>query len=268
MTVWLYPQVAISYSGRAHAPLRLVLHTTETNGPAKYSDGGSAPNVELDPRTKTGRQWFALDRTSRAMATAAVNDGSVQVEIVGWAANGQQWTPDQYEWLVDQLKWITANAGIPWSAPWPWPANGGENVRKTYSQWNAVRGVVGHCHAPGHTHWDPGSVGTAIFNALRLDGVSFPGASAFVIGQSHPAVEVLDQMLIAYFQGFPPHHDGDGYQADSTFTEHTKLNVQRVQRDQGWTGEGADGIPGPVTWQVLRDATPAPMSDWGGPRPA
>lgn len=77
----------------------------------------------------------------------------------------------------------------------------------------------------------------------------FPGADAFVIGRSHEAVRTLDEGLIA--KGFANHHDGDGYQAGTTFTRYTRLNVQDFQQAQGWTGADADGYPGPETWRRL-----------------
>lgn len=77
----------------------------------------------------------------------------------------------------------------------------------------------------------------------------FPGEDAFKIGKSHPAVKHLDEGLIK--KGFDKHHDGDGYQAGTTFTKFTKQNVQDFQKAQGWTGAGADGYPGPETWKRL-----------------
>ncbi|WP_435201064.1 peptidoglycan-binding protein [Janibacter sp. GS2] len=77
----------------------------------------------------------------------------------------------------------------------------------------------------------------------------FPGADAFRLGQSHPAVETLDQGLIA--KGYTQHHDGDGYQAGTTFSTYTRRNVRDFQQAQGWSGADADGYPGPETWRRL-----------------
>lgn len=77
----------------------------------------------------------------------------------------------------------------------------------------------------------------------------YPGAAAFRLGKRHPAVRTLDNGLIA--KGFDRHHDGDGYQAGTTFSRYTLRNVQDFQKAQGWTGTGADGYPGPQTWQRL-----------------
>lgn len=77
----------------------------------------------------------------------------------------------------------------------------------------------------------------------------FPGADAFAIGKSHPAVKTLDEGLIA--KGYDAHHDGDGYQAGTTFSTYTRLNVRDFQEAQGWSGTDADGYPGKETWKRL-----------------
>lgn len=77
----------------------------------------------------------------------------------------------------------------------------------------------------------------------------FPGADAFRIGQSHPAVRTLDEGLIA--KGYVEHHDGDGYQAGTTFSTYTRRNVRDFQEAQGWSGADADGYPGKETWHRL-----------------
>lgn len=77
----------------------------------------------------------------------------------------------------------------------------------------------------------------------------YPGAGAFVVGQSHPAVKTLDEGLIS--KGYDKHHDGDGYQAGTTFSTYTRRNVEDFQKAQGWSGSDADGYPGPETWKRL-----------------
>ncbi|AKU18033.1 hypothetical protein VV02_22825 [Luteipulveratus mongoliensis] len=77
----------------------------------------------------------------------------------------------------------------------------------------------------------------------------YPGEQAFRIGKSDPAVVTLDKALIK--KGYTKHNDGNGYQAGETFTESTRLNVRDFQLAQGWTGSGADGYPGPKTWDKL-----------------
>lgn len=88
------------------------------------------------------------------------------------------------------------------------------------------------------------------------DGKSFPGAGAFKIGQSHPAVTVLGQRLVAH--GF-----GGRYKVGPgpRFSEVDRLATQDFQLAQGYKGTqkggGADGYPGPQTWAALVKAPKA-----------
>jgi hypothetical protein len=77
----------------------------------------------------------------------------------------------------------------------------------------------------------------------------FPGRSAFRLGQSHPAVTVLDRALIK--KGYARHHDGNGYQPGPRFTEYTRRNVADFQRATTALAGDADGYPGPLTWRLL-----------------
>ncbi|MGW8953510.1 peptidoglycan-binding protein [Streptomyces sp. NPDC055709] len=85
------------------------------------------------------------------------------------------------------------------------------------------------------------------------DGKTFPGASAFELGQSHPAVTVLGQRLVAHGYG-RFYKEGPG----PRFTEADKGAVQAFQKAQGWTGSDADGYPGSSTWSRLIAAPKAP----------
>ncbi|WDS51742.1 endolysin [Streptomyces phage Triumph] len=84
------------------------------------------------------------------------------------------------------------------------------------------------------------------------DGKSFPGASAFKLGQSHPAVTVLGQRLVAHGYG-RFYKEGPG----PRFTEADKDATQAFQKAQGWTGSDADGYPGSSTWSRLMAAPKA-----------
>jgi hypothetical protein len=77
----------------------------------------------------------------------------------------------------------------------------------------------------------------------------FPGRSAFILGKTNPSVVTLDKGLIR--RGFAKHHNGDGYQPDLRFTEHTRLNVRDFQCSVRALAGDADGYPGPLTWRLL-----------------
>jgi hypothetical protein len=77
----------------------------------------------------------------------------------------------------------------------------------------------------------------------------YPGPSAFVIGRSHPAVLTLDRALVR--RGWTRHHDGNGYQPGTRFTEFTRRNVADFQRSRAELRGDPDGYPGPLTWRLL-----------------
>lgn len=76
--------------------------------------------------------------------------------------------------------------------------------------------------------------------------VDFPGAGAFGPGANNAYVTRLGQMLVArggkrfYTEGPGPRWGAADRRATRAF-----------QRAQGWTGSGADGLPGAQTWSLL-----------------
>jgi hypothetical protein len=77
----------------------------------------------------------------------------------------------------------------------------------------------------------------------------FPGRAAFKLGKSNPAVTMLDRQLVRL--GYTKHNDGNGYQPGPQYTTYTRDNVRDFQHAQGWSGDDADGFPGPETWSRL-----------------
>lgn len=90
---------------------------------------------------------------------------------------------------------------------------------------------------------------------------TFPGAAQFGPGKVSGYVTTLGRLLVAngenrfYKVGPGPEWT---WSADGTATAD-------FQRRQGWTGSGADGIPGPMTWAALCKAQPASTANpWPG----
>ncbi|MFJ7153272.1 peptidoglycan-binding protein [Streptomyces sp. NPDC100445] len=77
----------------------------------------------------------------------------------------------------------------------------------------------------------------------------FPGTACFQLGKTNPAVTMLDRQLVRL--GYTRHNDGNGYQPGPRFTTFTRDNVRDFQEAQGWSGDDADGYPGPETWRRL-----------------
>jgi hypothetical protein len=78
----------------------------------------------------------------------------------------------------------------------------------------------------------------------------FPGVKAFRLNEESDATLLLDEWLIA--TGYVRHKAGSRYTKSRLFTSYTKANVRDFQVAQGWNGPGADGYPGPLTWERLQ----------------
>ncbi|MEU5433813.1 peptidoglycan-binding protein [Streptomyces sp. NPDC020719] len=249
----------------------IVLHTTEGGTWPSYDGGASAPNFTV----KGGevRQHFNANESSRALVnkSGGVQTNTlnvVQIELVGTCERGG---PGLY-WpgasdadmaaLVDLIQWLTSNYPIPvvsTSKPWlSYPTSYGSKSgqRMSFSEWTNFNGICGHQHVPENDHGDPGNFpiqrlislvkGSKPTPPSGWDGKSFPGRSAFQLGQSHPAVTVLGKRLVAH--GFGRFYsEGPG----PRFTEADRKATEAFQRAQGWSGSDADGYPGPSTWARL-----------------
>ncbi|MGA5127757.1 peptidoglycan-binding protein [Streptomyces pseudogriseolus] len=74
----------------------------------------------------------------------------------------------------------------------------------------------------------------------------FPGRDKFGPGKSNTYITQLGQQLVR--KGYGKHYkQGPG----PKWSEADRRNVQDFQRAQGWSGSGADGLPGPETWARL-----------------
>jgi hypothetical protein len=82
------------------------------------------------------------------------------------------------------------------------------------------------------------------------DFTVFPGPQFFAVGRSNGYITQLGTWLVArggrrfYRQGPGPSFGAPDRDACAAF-----------QRAQGWDGDGADGVPGHATWELLRTGT-------------
>ncbi|MFG2923872.1 peptidoglycan-binding protein [Streptomyces sp. NPDC048305] len=266
-------------------PNVIVLHTTEGSSFPSYGGGGSAPTFTI--KGGTVRQHFYANESARALVNAAggvqTNTlNAVQIELVGTCDKGGPglYWPDADDAdlaaLADLVKWLTDTYPIPvvsTSKPWlAYPSSYGSarGQRMSFSEWENFNGICGHMHVPENDHGDPGNFpikrlielvkgakpstggGTTAPATPSWDGKSFPGASAFVLGKSHPAVTVLGQRLVAHGYG-SFYKEGPG----PTFGQADKNATQAFQKAQGWSGGDADGYPGAETWSRLMAAPKA-----------
>jgi hypothetical protein len=75
---------------------------------------------------------------------------------------------------------------------------------------------------------------------------AFPGAEYFGQGKSNQYILLLGQQLVK--KGYGKHYKVG---PSKNWGEADRLNCQDFQLAQGWKGSGANGIPGPFTWQLL-----------------
>ncbi len=156
---------------------KVLLHTTEGVGWPGYHSGAMAPNLTYHPAQRQWRQHFPLYRSSRALrddpATAVREnrDRVCQVEIIAICdvklakrvRNGLyvgDLSPEALGDLGDFLAFMHQHFATPLvAAPrWlPYPRSyGNSNVRMSGRQYAVYRGVLGHQHASGNAHGDPG----------------------------------------------------------------------------------------------------------------
>lgn len=141
---------------------KIVLHTTESAGLPSFS--GNHPNLAYVPAT---RKWYHCTPINGS-STALSNDGShqtnranvVQVEIIGYAKDSGKLPQTAIDDLGAFVAWMHKEWGVPLTAAPKWTGPN-TTARMSWSQYVAFKGVLGHQHVPGNTHWDPGQINAA-----------------------------------------------------------------------------------------------------------
>jgi hypothetical protein len=167
---------ADNYSGTTFPRVdKFLLHTTETGGWPGYSAGASAPNATYYPKFRQTRQHFGINRSARALrdpSSTAVRenrDNVFQLEIICYSdyrlavERGGLWVGDLTTSHMRDIAAMILQIHRDWNLPLQSSVTWREgrqtwydNVRLTGSQFDAYRGILGHVHASGNTHWDPG----------------------------------------------------------------------------------------------------------------
>lgn len=154
------------------------LHTTETSSWPTYQGWSIPPHLTVHPTAGIGvtvRQHIPLDRASFALehriGTAETNrDDVIQVELVGTCDPSQRgrlyfWPDADDVVLADLFRKVigpaSRAAGIPVSSTvlWlPYPGSYGSTPARLGGRaWLAYSGWLGHQHAAGNSHGDPGA---------------------------------------------------------------------------------------------------------------
>jgi len=119
-------------------------------------------------------------------------------------------------------------------------------------------GEYGEDDYPGAASFGPDGDGFPGSASPGPEEDGFPGAAAFGPGAFNDFVTQLGGMLVLR-GGRSYYRTGPGPQ----WSDADRRAVKAFQRAQGWSGEEADGIPGPDTWRLLlhaggRDIGPKP----------
>lgn len=167
---------------------KILLHTTETTGWPGYAGGSMAPTLTYHPRLRRWRQHNYLDRSARALVDPTSTpvrenrDNVIQIEIIAYAdeklagtVGGLPVSQLTDEQLGDLAAFIAFVRGE-WGGPplvaakfLPYPQSAGDSsVRMSGSEYDAFRGILGHQHASGNGHGDPGALNVA--RILKLAG--------------------------------------------------------------------------------------------------
>lgn len=248
---------APAYSNGKPLPLRSnplgILHSTEGSNLPGYKQGGSNPNVTLDPWKKIAYQHLPLNVAARALVRN--NDAGVQIEIIGYCDNktAMKHNRESYrldrlssegrQWLAERLAEIGKALNIPATTPVRWityPDSAGPNngVRMSYATLNSARGWVGHQHIPDNDHGDPGPIGVDLVARMRNKAVKAPPAPAKPTSTAFP-------LPTGHWYGVN----------DKTVNSHSGVvlsdrgNIKRVQKKLGLTD---DGVFGPKTEQAVK----------------
>lgn len=153
---------------------KFLLHTTETKSWPGYGGGASAPSATYDPRSRQIRQHFPNEMSARALRDPSDTvvrenrDNVFQLEIVCYSdynlarSVGGLWVGDlseaNYADLAQMIRELGKH-GLPAVSSVSWREGQKtyvSGVRLSGSKYDAYKGILGHMHASGNTHWDPG----------------------------------------------------------------------------------------------------------------
>lgn len=233
----------------------------------------------------------ALVNRSGGVETNTLN--VVQVEVTGtcdptthakWVKAGRKhlYTPDLPDWAIRDFaaftRWLSDSNNIPMTTGVEfkaYPASyGNSDVRMSPGAWNTYKGHCGHQHVPENDHGDPGAFPMQRILDAAKGGTSTPpsGNPAQPAG-TKPSVSLAHVIAAAKAdpgapQGSAKHRAEvklveaalsaagflDARWVDGSFGTKTVTAYAALQRRLGYSGAGADGIPGKhsLTWLALK----------------
>jgi len=226
------------------------------------SGAGVAPHILWDPFTGRFAQFFPADSRSKSVVdlaggTRTNRAGKVVIQIEALFFPYCRVDGKVYAKLTDTpcKGWDELSAWVKsWDVLEGWPM--GKPVdftpHRNEAVWETQGGWYGHSQVPENTHQDPGSWPDFVKAAPKPVPVyaPFPGASFFRIGRTSNLITAMGKALVR--EGWKGYTFGPG----PVFTATDKKAVAWFQRQHAELAGNADGIPGPLTWKMLKVAVP------------
>jgi hypothetical protein len=247
----------------AAKPSDLVPYETLRDYFGKNAAGkGAAPHILWDPFTGRFTQFTPADSRSKSLAdhaggTRTNRAGKVVLQIEAVFFPYCRVGSTVYARLVDTpcKGWAELNAwSRSWGVPDTWPMGPPTDFtsRRSEAVWETQAGWYAHAHVPENDHQDPGSwpafVGTPapkppmpaakpVVDLSRLVAAARTDPPRAGTPVSYSGVKVVEDALVK--EGLLARGLADGHFGTATRTAYAAW-----QRRLGYSGTGADGIPG------------------------
>jgi hypothetical protein len=188
---------------------------------------------------KDGRIYQWVDTADRAWAQAAGNRTWLSIEHEGHA--GDTLTAKQLTASAHIIAWAHTTHDVPLQ---PTDSPDGRGIG-----WHGMGGSAwgGHTGCPGNPiKGQRAALIKAAAALLAPKYEPFPGAAYFKTGRHSPVITAMGKRLVA--EGCGRYKVGPG----PDWSEADRKSYAAWQRECGYSGDAADGIPGPTTWARLR----------------
>ncbi|MCX4661511.1 peptidoglycan-binding protein [Streptomyces uncialis] len=249
-------------NGTKAKPLPLVPYPRLVDWFGRNADGmKAAPHILWDPFTGRCTQFLPADSRSKSLAdapggTRTNRAGSVVLQIEALFFPYCEVGGRAYARLADTpcRGWAELHAWVRgWGVPdrWPMGRPSGFASRRSGATWSAEAGWYAHGDVPENTHTDPGSW-PAFARPVKPKPPKhqpFPSSEFFAAGRRSPIITAMGRRLVA--EGCGRYRVGPG----PAWSEADRQSYAAWQQRLGYTGDAADGIPGPASWARLKVPT-------------
>ncbi|MEU9351472.1 N-acetylmuramoyl-L-alanine amidase [Streptomyces griseoloalbus] len=227
-------------------PTQLILHSAAAPwSPERLRDFWNERGVTTESHFGVGYDGAVgqyMDTNVRADANASANNRAISVESAANTRNSDPWTADQLDTLVEIMVWAHRTHGIP-ARVCRSDTDPGFGTHRMFRKWS-----LGGTECPGNARAKQ-FTDTLFPRFLEaLEGSPVPTVTVELenlrYGETNGDVADLQRALIKRGERIPA--GVTGYYGDQT-----RAAVASFQRKQGWTGSGADGIPGTETCERL-----------------